>query len=148
MAIGVQASPTVSHNQFNEREGNDEGLDEGFMRRRSIVILDVGGEKFIALKRTLARLPTTRLGKLVRAQSVRSPFCGHSPDMDRYDVSAKFWNTAMSFFLGKCWSIFSTRIQKILPQYSTYTELGLVVCIFLNLTSLTRISVKLSLRCC
>ena len=41
------------------------------MRSSSIVILDVGGERFIALKGTLCTLPTSRLGKLVRAESVR-----------------------------------------------------------------------------
>ena len=36
-------------------------------RRHSSVVLDVGGEKFSARRCLLARFPTTRLGRLVRA---------------------------------------------------------------------------------
>ena len=68
MSVGVQASPTANH----QAQGNvSQDEDRRYLRSSSIVILDVGGEKFIALKRTLARLPTTRLGKLVRAETVR-----------------------------------------------------------------------------
>ena len=70
VSVGVQASPTANH----QEQGNiSQDEDRRYLRSSSIVILDVGGEKFIALKRTLARLPTTRLGKLVRAETVRCP---------------------------------------------------------------------------
>ena len=72
MTVGVQAS--------NVEANPDE--DRHYIRSSSIAILDVGGEKFIALKRTLARLPTTRLGKLVRAETVRCP--GYDVSHDKY----------------------------------------------------------------
>ena len=69
MTVGVQASDVEANTNPDE--------DRHYMRSSSIVILDVGGEKFIALKRTLARFPTTRLGKLVRANTVRCPVLTH-----------------------------------------------------------------------
>ena len=41
-------------------------------RRHSLVLLDVGGEKFSAQRTVLARFPTTRLGRLVRAARLRT----------------------------------------------------------------------------
>ena len=39
-------------------------------RTKKIVILDVGGDRFTALRSTLHRFPTTRLGRLVRANTI------------------------------------------------------------------------------
>ena len=41
-------------------------------RRHSSVVLDVGGEKFSAQRALLARFPTTRLGRLVRASKLET----------------------------------------------------------------------------
>ena len=42
-----------------------------YASNKEVVILDVGGEKFTASKDSLYKFPTTRLGKLVRATTVR-----------------------------------------------------------------------------
>ena len=47
-------------------------------------------------------------------------------------VSVKYWNTAMSLFLGRRWSSSLTRIRRILPPYSTFTELDPVECRLLH----------------
>ena len=39
-------------------------------RTKKVVILDVGGDRFTALRSTLQRYPTTRLGRLVRADNI------------------------------------------------------------------------------
>ena len=36
------------------------------------IILDVGGERFIASRRIIERFPASRLGRLVRAENLRS----------------------------------------------------------------------------
>ena len=36
------------------------------------IILDVGGERFIANRRIIERFPASRLGRLVRAENLRS----------------------------------------------------------------------------
>ena len=47
--------------------GDQDLLLQEAARRHSSVVLDVGGEKFSARRSLLARFPTTRLGRLVRA---------------------------------------------------------------------------------
>ena len=41
-------------------------------RRFRTVILDVGGEKYSTLRNTLIKFPTSRLGRLMRAETVES----------------------------------------------------------------------------
>ena len=50
-------------------ESYDRMVRESKMKKS--VILDVGGERFNTFRRTLEHFPTTRLGKLMRAASIK-----------------------------------------------------------------------------
>ena len=52
-------------------EAQDHLLQEA-ARRHSLVVLDVGGEKFSVQRSLLARFPTSRLGRLVRATRLQT----------------------------------------------------------------------------
>ena len=67
-----QAQPLHLTGQMTGEEEEQEQLLQEAGRRHSLVLLDVGGEKFSAQRTVLARFPTTRLGRLVRATRLRT----------------------------------------------------------------------------
>ena len=54
----------------------EDGIPGNGVSKRTI-ILDVGGERFLAMRQTLERYPATRLGKLMRASNIQKilEFC-------------------------------------------------------------------------
>ena len=46
----------------------------GFLFFTQCVILDVGGERFIAQRNAMLKYPTTRLGKLMRSATISGDF--------------------------------------------------------------------------
>ena len=60
-------SPARPLHLAGDMTGDQDLLLQEAGRRHSSVVLDVGGEKFSARRCLLARFPTTRLGRLVRA---------------------------------------------------------------------------------
>ena len=61
------AQPLHLAGQMTGEQDHQDLLLQEVGRRHSTVVLDVGGEKFSAQRAVLARFPTTRLGRLVRA---------------------------------------------------------------------------------
>ena len=53
-----------------EKKGVENSKVNQSSRTVKTVILDVGGDRFTALRSTLHRFPTTRLGRLVRADTI------------------------------------------------------------------------------
>ena len=68
--VSIQ-SAAMSCNNLVLQEHQDKVVQEA-RRKFKTVILDVGGEKFSTLRKTLIKFPTSRLGRLMRADTVES----------------------------------------------------------------------------
>ena len=64
----TQTNKESSTNQ--EKKPNEPPKIQQNSRTKKVVILDVGGDRFTAKRTTLNRFPTTRLGRLVRADTI------------------------------------------------------------------------------
>ena len=71
---GVGATPKemarAKHMLVNNKEEKARERAQMAEKMKHSVILDVGGDRFLALKSTLLRHPTTRLGRLMMATTV------------------------------------------------------------------------------
>ena len=71
---GVSATPKemarAKHMLVNNKEEKARERAQMAEKMKHSVILDVGGDRFLALKSTLLRHPTTRLGRLMMATTV------------------------------------------------------------------------------
>ena len=85
------------------------------------VILDVGGERFIAQRNSLLKYPTTRLGKLMRSSTIQGFPQTHCQCKIFYCNQA-FCRCVTSLFPETLLSISLTRIQKTFLQFWKCTE--------------------------
>ena len=71
MATKRKLRPRLHLASMNKPEDNSEDSIAREPLSKKTVILDVGGDRFIALRTTLERYPATRLGKLMRASTIQ-----------------------------------------------------------------------------